>query len=530
MADSRCMNCFSMLEREDDICPVCGWDNGRAQAAGGLGYMTELCSRYLVGRAKSRNGEGISYAAWDSSSRRVVEIREFCPAALARRGEDFVTMEPRANREGDYNRLLDEFVDLSRGISRLRELSVVVSVTDIFTENNTAYAVYEPPPVKTVRHLIREKGNLSYNEVNRLFMPVVTGLGLINSLGISHLGISPETLRVNRDGSLIITGFSVKEARGTDTCIDGELYTGYAALEQYIPGAECGESSDVYALASVMLYALTGVSPASAEERARDQRLMISKDVLRGIPPFAITAIANALQVRSENRTPSFERFRAELSNAPTIVNDAEHIGTIKRIPIGLEIGRKGSSPAWWLFGSLVLTLAALIVVASIWMGQRGMSFGDLKDIFKKTEETAVESQVPYMLGQNYEEWAERISSGEYDFTLEVSEMIFNETVEEGDIISQSVMPGDEIEPGGVIIVTVSRGKERRILPAVKGLSYEELSAALMEDGFEPVRKDEVNDGVEAGYVIRYEGYNEGDTLEYGSPVTIVVSSGPPQQ
>ena len=52
------------------------------------------------------------------------------------------------------------------------------------------------------------------------------------------------------------------------------------------------------------------------------------------VPAWApMTAIANALQVRPDKRTASFERFKTELSAAPTLVNEVDQTEAIRRIP-----------------------------------------------------------------------------------------------------------------------------------------------------------------------------------------------------
>lgn len=528
MESKLCMNCFTELHAGDGrICPACGWDNGKPQFPAGLRYGTVLSSRYSIGRAKAMNGEGITYAALDQTTRRAVEIREFFPTTLAERVAGEQSVQPLPGHESAYARLLDDFLALSKGVSRLRELTVVTTVLDIFTENNTAYSVYEYVPATSLRKLIDHSGPLSWNAINRMFMPILTALGLINSLGIAHLGVSPETLRVTKDNTLLITGFSIRSARQAGYEIGEELFPGFAAVEQYDRRTVCGEASDVYALAACMVYAMTGHAPEPAPDRLRDQRLMISKEVLRSLPPYVVTAIANALQVRAEDRTASFERFKTELSSAPTIVNEVDQTHAIRRIPIDMEIGRRGLPPMAWLIGSLAITLVALFIVASVWMGERGMSFGDLKHLFDRETVSAQELETPYLINQEYAAWEERIAQGDYHFTLRVSDRIFNDTVQEGHIISQSPLAGEPLESGGEIVVTVSRGSATRTLPAVQGMSYETLEGILRADGFVPSRVEQASDGVEAGYVVGYEGHSEGDALEYGAAVTVIVSTGP---
>ena len=75
--------------------------------------------------------------------------------------------------------------------------------------------------------------------------------------------------------------------------------------------------------------------------------------------------------------------------------------------------------------------------------------------------------------------------------------------------------------------ITVSRGSAKRTLPEFDGVSYESLQKVLLDSGFVPVRVDEASEDVETGYVLRYQDQQAGDSLDYGSTVTVVVSSGP---
>lgn len=530
MESKLCMNCFSALDWGDRTCSVCGWDNSKPQIPEGLAYQTMLASRYLIGRVKAMNGEGITYAALDCTTNKPVVIREFFPLSLATRNNEDHTITPHQGKEAVFEQYLDEFIDLSKGISRLRELTVVNSVREIFEENYTAYTVYEYVPSITLRRYVENSGGgLSWNAANRLFMPILTALGLINSLGISHLGISPDTLRVTKDGNLLITEFSIPAAHRMGTPLLEELSPGCAALEQYSTKATCGEVSDVYGFAATLLFALTSRTPQEAPRRLQDQRLMISKDVLHTLPPFAITALANALQVRQNARTRSFERLKTELSASPTVIDEVEQTQAIRRLPpIDLDIPQnRGLPPVVWLIGSGVITLIALIIVASIWLGDRGMSFTDIQQLFQENSVSVEAGEVPNLVNANYEECMKKVTSGEYPFQLKVSTREFSDTVAEGCIISQSPFQGEDIPETGTVLVTVSKGAAKRALPEIKGMSFADLQKLLTDNGFVPVKVEEYSEDVEVGYVLRYQDNKEGESLDYGSTITVVVSSGP---
>ena len=530
MDSKLCRNCFAALpEGPGNIpCPSCGWDNSKSQPRDALPFDTVLAGRYQVGRAKARNGEGFTYAALDLTNRKTVEVREFFPTPLAAR--EGVMVEPVSGQASLFGQYLDDFIELSKGISRLREVSVVQSVLEIFQENGTAYTVYEDVPSMSLRRFVEQSGGgLGWNQVNTLFQPVLSALGLMNSLGLCHLGVSPETVRITREGRLLMTGFSIQAARHAGSGIEPDLYPGCAAVEQYDPKAVCGEVTDVYGFTATLLYCLTGQLPLAAPKRLQDQRLMISREVLKTLPPFAVTAIANGMQVKQSLRTGSFQRFKTELSSAPSIVNQVDETDAIRRLPpVELDLPKnRGLPPVVWLLGSCVITLVALLIVASLWLGEQGMSFADIKKIFQDSSSAAQTLEVPQMVNESYEEWEQQVGQDPYDFTLKISTREFSDTVEEGNIISQDPFPGETIAPGGTVLVTVSKGSATRTLPGIDGISFADLQTALTEDGFSPVKVEEASDDIEAGYVIRYQDNAPGDALEYGSTVTVVVSTGP---
>lgn len=528
MVSKLCMNCFASLRTAEGVCPVCGWDNAKPQPQGALGYQTELASRYIVGRAKAQDGEGFTYSAFDRAAQKLVKLREFFPRAIAAREESGM-VSPLREHNRVYQQYLEDFVELSRAVSRVKEVSVVESVQDSFQENGTAYTVYTEDGSSSLRRYVADNGGrLTWNEVSRLFTPVITALGLMNSLGVSHLALSPDSLRVNRDGNMIITGFGINAIHRAGGILDVSLYPGCAAIEQYSAKAACGEVSDVYALAACMLFALTGQLPAEASQRLQDQRLMISREILKALPPFAVTAIANSLQIKQAERTGSFESFRTELTCAPALVDEVEETDAIRRLPpesMDLPRHRRSMPPVVWLIGSCAIMLVILFFVASKWLGDQGMSFNDLGQIFNNSGVEAI--PVPNMVDQSYDQWANRVESGEYDFNLKVSSQVFDDKVEEGNIVSQVPAFGETVQPGGTVTVTVSRGSAIRTLPEFTDKSFAELQKDLIDNGFTPAKEEQFSDEVELNFVIGYKDHEPGEALEYGTTITVIVSAGP---
>ena len=77
-----------------------------------------------------------------------------------------------------------------------------------------------------------------------------------------------------------------------------------------------------------------------------------------------------------------------------------------------------------------------------------------------------------------------------------------------------------------IISVTVSKGAQMRTLPKVEGSKLDSAAADIAEQGLLATVEYEYSDTVAADRVIRYKNNEEGDTLEYGSSVVLIVSKG----
>ena len=52
-------------------------------------------------------------------------------------------------------------------------------------------------------------GYLSFEQTKSLLMPVVSTVSKLHEMGVFHCGISPNTLRLGRDGKIRLTDFMI---------------------------------------------------------------------------------------------------------------------------------------------------------------------------------------------------------------------------------------------------------------------------------------------------------------------------------
>ena len=80
----RCYGCMRKLPAADEPCPHCGYD--RRAATFNRNHLTpgtELCGRYVIGRALGLGSFGNTYIGWDLHGKARVTIKEFLPSTFA---------------------------------------------------------------------------------------------------------------------------------------------------------------------------------------------------------------------------------------------------------------------------------------------------------------------------------------------------------------------------------------------------------------------------------------------------------------
>ncbi len=534
--ENLCKGCMAEIGQEE-ICPKCGYRQNEEQLAPYLAKETMLEKRYMVGRKIERDGEGVSYIAYDSVTKTPVLIREFLPLSICDRGEGNTEVEPLEGQKETFEAYKDHFLQYFRAIARFREFSTIQSIYNIFIENNTAYVVLEWEQTITLEEFVEKSGGrVDWNVVRPLFMPLLSLLSKMHSVGVGHYGICPSNLVITRSGKMKLSGFTTPELRKSGTYITAELYPGCSAVEQYIGGYDLNESTDIYGFTASLFFTLTGVYPKEAPLRREDERLFIATGLLKMIPNHVVSALANGLQVLPERRTVDFERLRAELSASPTVVNKID-----SRQEERLESGnqkKKGMSNFAWGALSCGIALVILLAVGTLWfwgsnfyIGSNTSSSSDVSSFASIVSSEEAESNVknavivPDLKGQKFKETQQTASEFNEYQVLMLSEE-FNDSIPEGCIISQTPEAKSKIEKGSAIIVTVSKGQKVRELPNISGLPLSEASAKVTEAGLQPTQGQEYSDTVAEGIVIGYEGHSPRDKLEYGSSVKIIVSRG----
>ncbi|MCL2754809.1 MAG: hypothetical protein FWD35_03700 [Oscillospiraceae bacterium] len=325
-------------------CVECGWADNGVYLATYLYPKTYLAGRYIVGKLISYNGEAALYVGYDTLTETRVCIKEYMPDALCTRARGVLPLVVNNGELPLYKAYLSEFVELNRSLQSLGTLAGIQRVADVFSENSTAYVIFEDAQGVTVRNYLASVGGaISCEQAFALYKSLFAALQRVNTAGIVHRGISPKTVLVQSThsphgtmgfnlantaslGTFVggklssyLSDFTITAARICGSKLNSETFAGFSAPEQYNEIDRHGEWTDVYGLAALLYYTLTGVAPPDAlarlgcKEKGEDDPLLPPCELGTQIPQKVSDAIVAALALATAKRIKTVGEFAREL-------------------------------------------------------------------------------------------------------------------------------------------------------------------------------------------------------------------------
>ncbi len=530
-----CMGCLNEIPSTESVCRTCGFNNAEKQVEPFLPYGTVLNHKYVVAKNLETNGESTRYLGYDKETGTVLSIREFLPIGLFDRGQGETELFVEAEDQPIFDQALADFRSYYETVSALSDKSAMIDILDMFNENNTAYVIEENDDLLSFTEYVEHSGgHLEWDAARPLFMPIITLIENLHKTGVGHYAVSPSNLYVTAAGKLKLGGFSTENERKRGTMLKSQLYSGCAAPEQYMGDTALDSATDIYGLTATLFYALTGNLPANAKEREKDARLLISTTTVKRLPPHVVTALANGLQMRPDQRIADFDELRAQLSVSSTVQAIQDEISrTASMTPIKSDGEQKESGVNPTAVG-LVATIVALLLFSAV--GLFWLPTNPLMGLFTNgstapmTVEPPTESWTgPVMtnyVGQKYEDVVKAFQGK----VKKSADGEFSDTVAKGCVISQEPPAGDPMVAEGdnenILYVVVSKGPQMTVLPDVVGKSSTAAAEEITGLGLVAIMDVDYNDTVAEGKVIEYINHKAGDKVESGSEVTIKVSRG----
>ena len=184
----------------------------------------------------------------------------------------------------------------------------------------------------------------------------------------------------------------------------------------------------------------------------------------------------------------------------------------------------------------MIISAAATIVILGI-AGVFWLMQNPLQGIFGGTPNATQESTqstewtgptVPNFVGMTYEEAVKAAGDNSSVTVMRAYSDEHSDSYNEGIVMAQSPAAGSKVNQDGNILisVTVSKGAQMRELPKIVGQSLDQVSSDIAAQGLLASAEYAYNDKYAEGRVIGYKNHQPGDTVEYGTNITIIVSKG----
>lgn len=374
------------------------------------------------------------------------------------------------------------FIQEARAAARLADPHVV-NVFDQGQDGELAYLVMEYLPGITLRELMREQRRLTIPQTITIMDAILAGLAAAHKAGIVHRDVKPENVLLAEDGRIKIGDFGLARATTANTATGAQLLGTIAYLApELVTRGTADARSDIYALGIMLYEMLTGEQPYKGEQPMQIAFQHATESVPRpsvrnpGVPEQLDELVLWSTEKSPDERPDDAQQMLDRLREIERALGVSPMAATTATTPL------RSQSDS----GELTKILPATMVVDD--------PTGPVAAAQPMDNATLLRRRT-----------SKRRARGAFLLSL---------------VLLLAVVAGGVgwwfgSGPGSLVGV-----------PPVAGLSYEEAAAALVDEGFQPVRVDESSVDVDAETVIRSEP-GEGEKLDQGVEVEVFVSTGP---
>ena len=313
-------------------------------------------------------GFGVVYLAYDHLLERQVALKEYMPS-FARRGTGIQVGVHSAQNAESFEAGRRSFVNEARMLAKFDHPSLV-KVYRFWEGNGTAYMVMPYYRGQTLKQSLQKRAERPDEAwLKTLLAPLLDALEIIHQDHCFHRDVAPDNILMLEDGRPVLLDFgaarrAVGEANQAFTVI---LKQNYAPIEQYaeMPGMSQGAWTDLYALASVVHYAIDGAPPPPAMSRMMsDPYVPLATRHAGKFSPGFLQALDQALAFKPGDRPQSVAAMRRLLG-----------IDTVAPVPAPVPAAAGPAMPAppanagkprrlMWVLGGLGAAGVAVALVA----------------------------------------------------------------------------------------------------------------------------------------------------------------------
>ena len=460
----------------------------------------------------------------------------------------FLARDRKLGREVAIKILSDRYAQDPAFVERFRREATsaaglnhpsIVAVYDRGEVDGSYFIVMEYVPGPDLKRWIRENGPLPPTEAIDIAVEMLRALAAAHRRDVIHRDVKPQNVLFTEDGRVKVTDFGIARAGSANQLTEAGLIIGtaqYLSPEQ-AQGHDVTPASDCYSVGVVLYEMLSGRLPFDGDRPVTVALKQVSEppppltQVAPGLPPRLAAVVMRALEKKPEARfmhaedfARALERIRAELSGdgntmllghdtAPTRAAQADGTGETRvirpgeralRPPPPRDPPRKRRPGVAW-FAAAIIGLVAFATAGVFLLG------GGSDQV-----------KVPSVIGLDQSSAEKAIRDRKLEPKL--GPAISNANVDEGDVARQEPLPGEQVDEGATITISLSSGPESIPVPDVVGFDLEQAKRTLSKDFTVVVGPEEPDETLEKGKVT---SQSLSGSAPPGSEITIVASSGP---
>ena len=421
----------------------------------------------------------------------------------------------------------------------------IVSVYDVSHSDDIEYIVMELVDGITLKQYLQKAGALCPSEVLSFTTQIAKALKHAHNKGIIHRDIKPQNIMLLRDGMIKVADFGIASLQSDIEESSGETVGSvhYIAPEQ-ARGAAPDARSDIYSLGIVMYEMLTGRLPyignSDTEVAVMHMNTQAAppRSILPEIPEelerICLKAMDSDIDARYQTAAElldDLEAFRKQ-SLAAQVLEDSDSPEAFlidgDDAPEQPKGGRRSSRRRRKIaFSSGIFAVLIFIILVFVFINGYF-----LKDLFSEP----VRIEVPDFVGRYYEDVInDEDLKKSFKFTITYKVDLDHD---KGIILSQDPEGGqsrsvsDKNEKIEVVLI-ISSGEalpdDQRadmFVPNIVNKSRDEAISLIQDAGFTYSISEAPSSSITKGYVINTEP-SAGEKAEAGSPVSIIISTGP---
>lgn len=405
----------------------------------------------------------------------------------------------------------------------------IVNLLDVgVEEDGTRYLVMEYVQGKTLKRFIQESGALRPEIAAQIIIRVLAALQHAHQNGVVHRDIKPQNILIDKEGTVKVADFGIarmanaQTVNQTDESVMGSVY--YFSPEQ-ARGAAVDARSDIYSVGVVFYEMLTGKVPFTG-----DTPVAIAMQHLQTapIPPAEVNpsvssaldfVVLHAMEKKPRRRYQTAEEMlrdvRLAMEHPDTILAAREEAERREKAERERERKDKSVRRRVRVMRAALVTVFSLLLVGAI----IGTGYFAVQRV---VDEKSSLVEVPAVIGRMKEDAITMLISAGLEPAVTYDEYPL---VKENLVADQSVAPGQKVEKGSFVTITVSRSVYETNIPTVTGVPLSEAQEILSNAGL-VVSEIETQPSEAANMIVIQQLPDAGTNAHKGDSVKLIVSGG----